>query len=121
MIDISADLNIISFGGYFYGFGIMLIAISMAYNLFMHYRETRIRAVNYAVEMEVQKRRILELEQASLTAKYDALKSQLNPHFLFNTLGALISLIEEDQELAVDYVQELSNVYRYLLIMSEKE
>lgn len=121
LIDVLAGLNIISFGGYFYGFGIIIIAISMAYNLFIHYRETRIRAVNYAVELEVQKRKILELEQTSLTAKYSALKSQLNPHFLFNTLGALISLIEEDQELAVDYVQELSNVYRYLLLMSDKK
>jgi two-component system, LytTR family, sensor kinase len=99
----------------------MPVIISMVCNLVVHYRETRIKTVNYAVELEAQKRKILELEQAGLMARYNALKSQLDPHFLFNTLGALMSLIEEDQELAVDYVQELSNVYRYLLLMNDKK
>ena len=51
----------------------------------------------------------------NLITRYEALKSQLNPHFLFNSLNTLQSLIEIDKEKAKDYVQELSKVLRYSL------
>ena len=51
----------------------------------------------------------------NLITRYEALKSQLNPHFLFNSLNTLQSLIEMDKEKAMDYVQELSKVLRYSL------
>ncbi len=51
----------------------------------------------------------------NLITRYEALKSQLNPHFLFNSLNTLQSLIELDKEKAKDYVQELSKVLRYSL------
>jgi sensor histidine kinase YesM len=55
----------------------------------------------------------LEKEQA--VVKYDALRNQLNPHFLFNALTSLNSLIFENQQLASDFLQQLSKVYRYTL------
>ncbi|MEZ4808984.1 MAG: histidine kinase [Allomuricauda sp.] len=55
----------------------------------------------------------LEKEQA--VVKYDALRNQLNPHFLFNALTSLNSLIFENQQLASDFLQQLSKVYRYML------
>lgn len=53
--------------------------------------------------------------------KYDSLKNQLNPHFLFNALTSLNSLIFENQQLASDFLQQLSKVYRYVLQNKEKE
>jgi two-component system, LytTR family, sensor kinase len=61
----------------------------------------------------------LEREQA--VVKYDALRNQLNPHFLFNALTSLNSLIFANQQLASDFLQQLSKVYRYILQHKEKE
>jgi two-component system, LytTR family, sensor kinase len=55
----------------------------------------------------------LEKEKAQI--QFDNLKNQLNPHFLFNSLASLSSLITEDQELATKFLQHLSKVYRYVL------
>lgn len=51
--------------------------------------------------------------EASL--KYQQLKSQISPHFLFNNISVLTGLIEEDQEKAVRFSEDLSKVYRYFL------
>ena len=60
------------------------------------------------------------LKRENLQTQLDSLKAQINPHFLFNNLGSLSSLIMENQERAVDFVNELSSVYRYLLQANEK-
>jgi len=49
------------------------------------------------------------------------LKNQVNPHFLFNTLNALTSLIYEDREKAVRFINKFSDVYRYVLESKDKE
>ena len=51
----------------------------------------------------------------SLQAQLQSLKNQLNPHFLFNNMSVLSSLVCKDQEKAVDIIEQLSKVYRYLL------
>jgi len=56
-----------------------------------------------------------QLNQALLRAEYDALKNQVNPHFLFNSLNILSALIPEDPENAVNLVERLSKVFRYNL------
>jgi len=58
---------------------------------------------------------VSETRKNAIQAQLDALKLQLDPHFLFNNLSTLTSLIEEDQKLAVDYVISLSSIYRYML------
>ncbi len=55
------------------------------------------------------------LEREKAQVQFDNLKNQLNPHFLFNALSSLNSLIMEDQRLASEFVQQLSRVYRYVL------
>lgn len=54
-------------------------------------------------------------------AKYESLKSQLDPHFLFNSLNVLTSLIEEDQDKAQKFTTSLSKVYRYVLEQKDKD
>jgi len=60
-----------------------------------------------------------ELMQANLQRQFDSLKDQVSPHFLFNNLNVLSTLIIKDPERADEFVEELSNVYRYLLRNSE--
>lgn len=55
------------------------------------------------------------LEKEKSQVQFDNLKNQLNPHFLFNALTSLNSLIFEDQKLASAFLQQLSKVYRYVL------
>jgi two-component system LytT family sensor kinase len=60
------------------------------------------------------------LEKEKSQVQFDNLKNQLNPHFLFNALTSLNSLIFENQQLASDFLQQLAKVYRYVLQNKEK-
>jgi sensor histidine kinase YesM len=54
-------------------------------------------------------------KKESIEAQYQNLTSRLNPHFLFNSLNTLTTVVEEDPKKAVNYIRELSQVYRYVL------
>lgn len=62
-----------------------------------------------------------KLKREKLAIEYEALKNQVNPHFLFNSLTALSSLVYSDQQKAVTFIREFSNVFRYVLESREKE
>lgn len=47
--------------------------------------------------------------------RFEALRSQLNPHFLFNSLNTLSSLVSENKDNAQDFIRQLADVYRYIL------
>lgn len=59
-------------------------------------------------------------QQETLIYKYEALKAQINPHFLFNSLNILYSFIPPDIEEARDYVLHLSKIYRFTLNHNDK-
>lgn len=61
------------------------------------------------------------LKREILVAQYESLKNQINPHFLFNNLTALTSLVRTDQDKAVMFIQELANTFRYILESRECE
>jgi len=60
-----------------------------------------------------------KLQQLTLQQEFETLKSQVNPHFLFNCFNTLSSLITEDKKQAEIFLDELSKVYRYLLRNNE--
>ncbi len=62
-----------------------------------------------------------ELKRENLLAEYEALKNQVNPHFLFNSLNTLSGVIEQKPELATNFIKKLSDIYRYVLEQSDKE
>ena len=76
-----------------------------------------------SIEISVQfftnwKKSLVEIEKhkaASTQAQLQNLKNQINPHFLFNNLSVLSSLVYLDQDKAVDFINQLSKVYRYIL------
>jgi sensor histidine kinase YesM len=62
-----------------------------------------------------------ELKRENLTARYEALKNQVNPHFLFNNLNTLSGMVEQKPELATSFIKKLSDIYRYVLDQNDKE
>jgi len=62
-----------------------------------------------------------KLKREQLALQYETLKSQVNPHFLFNNLNSLTSLISTNPEKAIDFVKKLSEVYRYILDQKDCE
>jgi hypothetical protein len=62
-----------------------------------------------------------QLEQEKIIAQYDAIRSQVNPHFLFNTFNALAAVIETDQKQGVLFVEKLSDFFRNMLQHRDKE
>lgn len=71
------------------------------------------------MEYFVQIRKNQELIQENLRIQYRELKSQINPHFLFNSLNILVSLINKDSNQAIRCTKKLSEVYRYVLSSGE--
>lgn len=57
-----------------------------------------------------------ELKQIAMQAELQSLKLQLDPHFMFNNFSTLSALIEEDKNTALSFLENLSRVYRYMII-----
>lgn len=97
------------------GSGVLIsVVITIGISLFMHarefflnWRQTAIRAQQY--------------EKETMQARYESLKNQVNPHFLFNSLNALSNLVYEDEDKAVTFIRQLSLVYQYVLDTQERE
>jgi sensor histidine kinase YesM len=88
------------------------------------------KIMNVKLEQEVQKQteeltlantQVLKLQKENLQSQFEVLKQQVNPHFLFNSLNVLTSLIKADPDLAETFTEKLSKVYRYVLENKEKD
>ena len=95
--------------GYSFGLGITLIIISVFYVVYFY---------NRFQKNKIQEQKVIA---GAASAKFDALKNQLDPHFLFNSLNVLTSLIEENPDNAQRFTTSLSKVYRYVLEQKSKE
>ncbi len=90
------------------------LVITFVISLFMH---GKLFLVNWRITaIEAEKH-----QHESIRARYESLKNQVNPHFLFNSLNALTHLVYEDKEKAQMFIRQLSDVYRYVLDTQEKE
>lgn len=69
-------------------------------------------------ESKVKEQKIIA---GTASAKFETLKNQIDPHFLFNSLNVLSSLIEENPENAQRFTTSLSKIYRYVLEQKDKE
>jgi sensor histidine kinase YesM len=94
---------------YYASFIISMVITLMFYSVF-YYRHKQ--------EKKVKEQKIIA---GTASAKYDALKNQLDPHFLFNSLNVLTSLIEENPIAAGKFTTALSKVYRYVLEQKSKD
>lgn len=66
------------------------------------------------------KNKILEIQRQSLAGQIESLKQQINPHFFFNSLNTLSGLAQEDTQKTQDFIEKLSQVFRYVLEIQEK-
>lgn len=90
------------------------LLITLFISLFFH-------AVYYYKELQKNKIKEQKVIAGTASAKFDALKNQLDPHFLFNSLNVLSSLIDENTKSAQKFTTALSKVYRYVLEQKNKE
>ena len=81
--------------------------IYLAISFFHHWNSTRIEAEHYKI--------------AAAEAQIEALKAQLDPHFLFNSLNTLTELVEVNSSKSLDFLKSFGQVYRYVLQTREHE
>lgn len=95
----------------FYLTAILLsLVVSLAFHAFYFYKILQ--------EKKVKEQKIIA---GTASAKFESLKNQIDPHFLFNSLNVLTSLIEESPENAQKFTTSLSKIYRYVLEQKDKE
>lgn len=75
-----------------------------------------VSSLNNAKEMEIL---ASQKEKANIIAQYAALKNQIDPHFFFNSLSVLSSLIYENRDLSAEFISHMSKHYRYILETDE--
>ncbi len=90
------------------------LLITFSVSLFLHGRSFLLNWKKTLIEAE-------QIKKEQISARYEALKNQVNPHFLFNSLNVLSSLVHRDADLAEKFIHQLSDVYRYILDNQEKE
>ena len=81
--------------------------IFVAVGFFQNWRRSLVEAESFKSEM--------------LMYKYESLQNQINPHFLFNSFNVLSDLVYMDQKKAVDFISQLSQLFRYVLDSRDKE
>ncbi len=75
----------------------------------------------YVRVREARLKREDRLKRERVESQFEALKSQINPHFLFNSFNTLITIIEENPRIAVEYVEHLSDFYRSIMVYRERD
>ncbi len=93
------------------------IILSLGVSVFMHARSFMINWKNVS-KKEVTEQKIIA---GTANAKFESLKNQIDPHFLFNSLNVLSSLIEENPDNAQRFTTSLSKIYRYVLEQKDKD
>jgi ligand-binding sensor domain-containing protein len=87
-----------------------LVALVISFSL-RHYIMNRERRIKH---MDL-------LQKEKIEFQFETLKNQVNPHFLFNSFNTLISIIEENPKIAVEYVERLSQFFRNIVMYREKD
>lgn len=95
----------------YYLFPLLFTAVvSLVFHLIYFYKALQ--------EKKVTEQKIIA---GTASAKFESLKNQIDPHFLFNSLNVLTSLIDENPEKAQKFTTSLSKIYRYVLEQKDKE
>lgn len=90
---------------------ILAVAIIFGVQVSLHFIQ---QWLNSSIEAE-------KFKKESLQAQFEGLKHQISPHFLFNSMNILSELVDQDTTIAKQYIDKLSEVYRYVLQSRQKE
>lgn len=97
-------------------------AACLSANIFVSITVLAIYESMYAFDMwSIGVAQYERLKKENIKAQLDTLKNQVKPHFLFNSLNTLAALIPEKPDLAVEFVEKLSKVYRFVLEIKDKQ
>lgn len=101
--------------------GIRLNLVSILFTVMITFLIVTIHeAIFFYRQWKLNFSKSIRLEKDNLEAQYNMLKAQINPHFLFNSLNSLMSLLENNPK-AEQYVQDLSEYLRYVLQSNSRE
>lgn len=94
-----------------YGFGLWItLSIVLIFHIIYYYNQHQ--------QTKIKEQKVIA---GTARARFDALKNQLDPHFLFNSLNVLTSLIDENPDSAQKFTTSLSKIYRYVLEQKNKD
>jgi PAS domain S-box-containing protein len=79
------------------------------------------RVVSSSQQLTEANMQLIRLQKENLQSQFEVLRQQVNPHFLFNSLNVLTSLIKIEPDLAEKFTEHLSKVYRYVLENKDKD
>lgn len=96
----------------------LLLAFGFRVNLFLQCINAIVFFMNRLKQTQLQAE---QLKKVSIEAQFEALRAQINPHFLFNCFNVLSSLVYKDADTSAKFIGQLSSVYRYLLYNQEKK
>jgi two-component system, LytTR family, sensor kinase len=119
IIDCLYSFSLIPFPGHS-DWGILALILGLAVFITRDVASSKKQVIAYEKEISRSKIKMLALENKNIQSQYQALKNQINPHFLFNSLNTLASLIRINTDKAATFVQEFSNLYRNILDLNDK-
>lgn len=96
----------------------MILTIDLTFLIVVYAFMTSFRIFRY---LQLKNIEVARWQREYTQSQFEAVKNQLNPHFLFNSLNALSSLVYVDADLAESFIEKLSKSYRYLLEQREKQ
>ena len=92
---------------------IFVSAFHTGYSLIEYWKKSMVETAELKIKT-------LELKEVAMQSELQSLKLQLDPHFMFNNFSTLSALINEDKALANSFLDNLSQVYRYMIINLKK-
>jgi two-component system, LytTR family, sensor kinase len=96
----------------------LLLAFGFRVNLFLHCVNAIVFFMNKLKKAQLEAE---QLKKISIEAQFEALRNQINPHFMFNCFNVLSTLVYKDADMSVKFITQISNVYRYLLHSQERK
>lgn len=120
VLDIFAVFELFFIAENLSSYGMLFVAISFAWYIERAFFRSRQQNLKYQIEIAEANNSLLNIENQNVIAQYETLKSQVNPHFLFNSLNILSSLIRHDDKKALQFIEEFADIYRYVLDANDK-
>ncbi|MFA5848977.1 MAG: histidine kinase [Bacteroidales bacterium] len=102
------------------GLGIILVYNALIFSVANIILMAIMEGWQFSMESTKARIRAEKLERELSQVRFEVLKSQINPHFMFNSLNVLSGLIENDVKRAQKFIDEFSQIYRYVLETIEK-
>jgi two-component system, LytTR family, sensor kinase len=96
----------------------LLLAFGFRVNLFLHCVNAIVFFMNKLKKAQLEAE---QLKKISVEAQFEALRNQVNPHFMFNCFNVLSTLVYKDPDVSAKFIAQISNVYRYLLHSQERK